>query len=63
MIEQNENECVVAGVKYIAVSNDDIDRSCRGCAGNNNDKLCMALAACGMVRQDKRRIIWVADQE
>jgi hypothetical protein len=60
MYQKNENECYVDGKKYIAVSNDDIDKSCCGCAGSNNDGLCAELYLCtSMARQDKRQIVWV----
>jgi hypothetical protein len=60
---QNENECTVAGVKYIAVSNDSIDHPCQGCAGQHNAELCQSLHLCTSVtRQDKLNKIWVVDE-
>jgi hypothetical protein len=64
MTKQNENECIVAGIKYIAVSNDAINGPCRGCAGHNNAELCQALYLCTSVtRQDKSNKIWIEEPE
>jgi len=58
-MQNTENRFKHDGVWYEESIITDQSRSCAGCAGKENDRLCLSLPCCAKGRKDNQNVIFV----